>query len=55
MKIAENPLMAVLPNKLCARNLFESEVISSPLGNSESWIKLNDTRIKTLQDFQNAS
>ena len=53
-EIAESQLMAGLPNRLSAQNLFDSEVISSLLGHCESWIGLNETSIKTLSKCNHA-
>ena len=55
MNLAENPIMYVMKNSMCARTLYESEaeVVTSLLNNSASWIGLNDEIINKLQDFQN--
>ena len=42
-----------LKNSMCARTLYESEIVTSLLNNSASWIGLTDEIINTLQDFQN--
>ena len=51
--LAENPRMYGMKNSMCARTLYESEVETSLLNNSASWIGLNDEIINKLQDFQN--
>ena len=53
MNLAENPRMYGLQNSQCARTLYESEVVTSLLNNSASWIGLNDEIVTKLQDFQN--
>ena len=40
MNLAENPRMYGLKNSLCARTLYEPEVVTSLLNNSASWIGL---------------
>ena len=45
-------MMSGQSNSLCARKLFESEVITSLLHNSESWIEIKDD-VQLLQEFQN--
>ena len=42
MKVAKRPLMSGLTNSLCDRNFFQSEVITSLLHNSESWIGIKE-------------
>ena len=51
--MAENPKMYGLQNSQCARTLYESEIVTSLLNNSASWIGLNDEIITILQNFQN--
>ena len=53
MNLAENPKMMGLRNSLCARTLYESEIVTSLLKNSASWIGITDEIIDKLQDFQN--
>ena len=53
MQLAENPKMYGLQNSQCARTLYESEVVTSLLNNSASWIGINDEIITKLQTFQN--
>ena len=53
MNLAENQRMYGLQNSQCARTLYESEVVTSLLNNSASWIGLNDEIVTKLQDFQN--
>ena len=53
MNLAEHPQMYGLQNNMCACTLYESEIVTSLLNNSASWIGLNDEIINTLQDFQN--
>ena len=52
MNLAEHPQMYGLQNSMCARTLYESEVVTSLLNNSASWIGLTDEIIDKLQDFQ---
>ena len=52
MNLAENPKMYGLQNSQCARTLYESEIVTSLLNNSASWIGLNDEIISILQNFQ---
>ena len=51
MNLAENPNMYGLQNSQCARTLYESEIVTSLLNNSVSWIGLNDEIISILQNF----
>ena len=53
MKLAENSRMTGMQNSLCARTLYESEIVTSLLNNSASWIVLTDEILDKLQDFQN--
>ena len=53
MNHAEHPQMYGLQNSMCARTLYESEIVTSLLSNSASWIGLTEEVINTLQDFQN--
>ena len=53
LQLAENPKMYGLQNSQCARTLYESEVVTSLLNNSASWIGINDEIITKLQTFQN--
>ena len=53
MNLAEHLRMYGLQNSQCARTLYESEVVTSLLNNSASWIGLNDEIATKLQDFQN--
>ena len=46
-------MMSVLTNSFCARNLFESEVITSLLHNFESLTGIKEEIIQLLHDFQN--
>ena len=51
MNLAEHPQMYGLQNSMCARTLYESEIVTSLLNNSASWIGLTDKIIDTLQEF----
>ena len=42
-----------LQNSMCARTLYKSEVVTSLLNNSASWIGFTDEIIDILQEFQN--
>ena len=53
MNLAEHPQMYGLQNSMCARTLYESEVVTSLLNNSASWIGLTDEIIDILQEFKN--
>ena len=53
MNLAEHPQMYGLKNIMCARTLYESEVVTSLLNNSASWIGLTDEIIDILQESQN--
>ena len=53
MNLAEHPQRYGLQNSMCARTLYESEIVTSLLNNSVSWIGLTDEIIGTLQEFQN--
>ena len=53
MKLAENPRMTWMRNSLCAHTLYESEILTSLLNNSSSWIGITDEIINKLQEFQN--
>ena len=53
MNLAENPRMYGMRNSMCAQTLYESEVVTSLLNNSASWIGLTDEIVDKLQDFQN--
>ena len=53
MNFAEIPRMYGMHNSMCARTLYESEVVTSLLNNSASWISLTDEIVDKLQDFQN--
>ena len=51
--LAENPHMAGMRNSRYARNLFKTEVVTSILNNSESWIGITTEFIDMMQDFKN--
>ena len=53
MNLAEHPQMYGFQNRMCARPLYESEVVTSLLYISASWIGLTDEIIDILQEFQN--
>ena len=53
MNLAENPQMMGMRNSMCSRTLYESEVETSILDKSASWIGLTDEVLDKLQDFQN--
>ena len=53
MNLTEHPQMYGLKNNMCARTLYETEVVTSLLNNSASWIGLTDEIVNMLQDFQN--
>ena len=53
MNLAEHPQMYGLQNRMCARTLYESEIATSLLNNSASWIGLTDEMIDILHEFQN--
>ena len=53
MKLSEHPRMAGLRNSRCARTLYETDIVTSILNNSESWIGITEEIIDKLQDFQN--
>ena len=42
-----------LSNSKCGANLFESEVVTSLLGNFELWIGITADHKKDTQDYQN--
>ena len=42
MNLAENPRMMGMRNSMCARTLYESEVVTSLLNNGKSSIDLRD-------------
>ena len=44
--------MAYMRNSKTAITLFEAQVIPSLLFNSESWIRISDAHLNTLQAFQ---
>ena len=48
IKISESPWMGGLSNSF---KLFRARIIPALLNNSKSWIGLNDSHIKELQDF----
>ena len=52
IQIAESPLMGGLNCGSVAFKLYEAQIISSLLHNSESWIGINDKHIQLLQKFQ---
>ena len=50
MNLSEYPRMAGLRNSRCARTLSETEIVTSILNNSESWIGITEETIDRLQD-----
>ena len=53
MKLSENSYMTGMRNSMCARTLYESEIVTSILNNSASWIGIPDEIIDKHQDCQN--
>ena len=45
--------MTGMRNSRCPRTLYEIEIVTSILNNSESWIGITKEIIDKLQDFQN--
>ena len=52
IQVSETAIMGGIGNSLAATKLFEAQVIPALLHNCESWIRLNETHISDLQDFQ---
>ena len=52
LKISNDPQLIGFPSAIGPINDYESKVASKILNNADSWIGLNDSHIKTLQDFQ---
>ena len=53
MAVAENPCLMGMPSAMAAIVKFEQEIVTQLLTNSESWLRLNQTHLDKLQDFQN--
>ena len=52
MSICEDPRLFGFPTAMGPISEYETKVIPKLLNNAESWLGLNDSHIKTLQEFQ---
>ena len=52
MEVCEDPRLIGFPTAMGPISEFETKVIPKLLNNAESWLGINESHIKTLQDFQ---
>ena len=52
LDVCEDPRLFGFPTAMGPISEYETKVIPKLLNNAESWLGLNDSHIKTLQEFQ---
>ena len=52
MSICEDPRLIGFPTAMGPISEYETKIIPKLLNNAESWLGINDSHLKTLQEFQ---